>query len=101
MQWALDISREHWLSRIDEKTESDYFWVVRSHHVTYKKQAFEGDELLIRTYVKNINGPFSERIVDILRGDQLIVEVESNWCFLTKETQKIKRVPEEIQRLFK
>ena len=101
MQWALDISRAHWLSAIDEAIDARYFWMVRSHHVEYKKQAFLDDELHIKTYVDGYRGPFSDRIVRIYREDELLVEVKSNWCLIDRETQKLKRVPEEIQSLFK
>ncbi|MEO9482526.1 MAG: thioesterase family protein [Ekhidna sp.] len=101
MQWALDISRAHWLARINEEIDKEYFWMVRSHHVEYRKQAFLGDVLTIKTYVQGYRGPFSDRIVKIYQQDQLLVEVKSNWCLIERETQKLKRVPEEIQTLFK
>ncbi|WP_436517878.1 acyl-CoA thioesterase [Ekhidna sp. To15] len=101
MQWALDISRAHWLSEISKEIDSQYFWMVRSHHVEYKKQAFFGDELLVQTFVSGYRGPFSERIVKISRDEELLVEVKSNWCLIERKTQKLKRVPEEIQVLFK
>lgn len=100
LQWALDISREHWLSLADEKITDHYFWVVRKHEIDYFKQSFEGDNLEINTYVASIRGPFSERIVQIRKESEMIVEVKSNWVFLERSSQKLKRVPEEIQTLF-
>ncbi len=75
--------------------------MVRTHHVEYKKQAFLNDELLIKTFVEGYRGPFSERVVKIYKGEDLLVEVKSNWCLIERSTQKLKRVPEEIQHLFK
>lgn len=100
LEWALEISREHWLSKASKEAIQNNFWVVRRHLVEYKAQAFEGDRLLIETFVESIRGPFSERVVRISRGQELLVEVRSNWCFLDRFTQKLKRVPEEIQQLF-
>ena len=101
MKWALDISRAHWLSEITEEIDGQYFWMVRSHHVEYKKQAFLGDEITVKTYVEGYRGPFSDRVVKIYKGEELLVQVKSNWCLIERETQKLKRVPEEIQSLFK
>ncbi|MEP1035490.1 thioesterase family protein [Ekhidna sp.] len=101
MQWALDISRAHWLAEVTEEIDLQYFWMVRSHHVEYKKQAFLGDEITVKTYVEGYRGPFSDRIVKICNANELLVEVKSNWCLIERETQKLKRVPEEIQALFK
>lgn len=100
MQWALDISREHWLSNVTQEVVENFFWVVRRHHIEYKGQAFEGDGLVVKTFVESIRGPFSERVVQIFKNEELITEVRSNWCFLDRKTQKLKRVPEEIQKLF-
>jgi len=100
LQWALDISGEHWHLLAGSEVTDQYFWVVRKHEIEYLKQAFEGDELEIKTYVENIRGPFSERIVQIYKESELIVKVKSNWCFLERSSQKLKRVPEEVQALF-
>lgn len=100
MQWALDISRDHWLSEISDEINEQYFWMVHSHHVEYRKQAFLGDEITIKTYVEGYRGPFSDRIVKIYKDEDLLVQVKSNWCLIERETQKLKRVPEEIQALF-
>ena len=101
MRWALDISREHWLERINPTIDEQYFWMVRTHHVEYKKQAFLGDEVTVKTYVEGYRGPFSDRTVKIYKGDELLVQVKSNWCLIDRDTQKLKRVPDEIQNLFK
>ena len=100
LQWALDISRDHWLSVVSKTVVESYFWVVRSHHIDYLQQAFEGDEIEIRTFVESIRGPFSERIVQIIKNGEQIVKVKSGWCFLERSTKKLKRVPEEIKALF-
>ena len=100
LQWALDISRKHWLSRITKEIDNEYFWMVRSHHVEYKKQAFLGDLLSVKTYVEGYRGPFSDRIVKIYKEDNLLVQVKTNWCLIERKTQKLKRVPEEIKMLF-
>ena len=100
LQWALDISRKHWLTRITEEIDHSYFWMVRTHHVEYKKQAFLDEEITVKTYVDGYRGPFSDRVVKIYRNEELLVEVRSNWCLIERQSQKLKRVPEEIQVLF-
>lgn len=100
LQWAVEISREHWLSKVSEEIANNYFWLVRSHHIEYKKQAFLDEQLIVKTYVKSVNGPLSERIVEIWRGEILVAKVNSNWCFLNSKTQKLERVPEEVMILF-
>ena len=100
LKWALDVSRDHWVSSVSKDVQSNYFWVVRAHHIEYLKPAFEGDEIQIQTFVQSIRGPFSERIVHMLKHGELIVKVKSNWCFLGKSNQKLTRVSEEVKELF-
>ncbi len=100
LQWALDISRDHWISQVDEEIRDKYFWVVRKHQIEYLKPAFEKDEIELLTFVQGIRGPFSERLVHVLREGEVIVKVSSNWCFLERASQKLRRVPEEIKELF-
>ena len=101
LQWALDISRKHWLSRITKQIDESYFWMVRTHQVEYRKQAYLDDVVSVQTYVDGYRGPFSDRIVKIYKGEELLVHVKTNWCLIERATQKLKRVPGEIQVLFK
>ena len=100
LQWVQDVSEEHWLSKTDQELNSNYFWVVRSHQLNYKKQVFGGDQITIKTYVANFKGPFSERVVEFYKEDELVVSSISNWCFLAISDLKPTRIPEEIQELF-
>lgn len=100
LQWIQDVAKAHWFSKTNDVINSSYFWVVRSHHIEYKKQAFAEDRLRVKTFVSNYKGPFSERIVQFYRDEELIVEAKSNWCLIGTAEQKPKRVPAEIQDLF-
>ena len=100
LQWALAISREHWLAKITKEIDETFFWMVRTHHVEYRKQAFLGDQLTVQTYVAGYRGPFSDRIVKVYKEEDLLVEVKTNWCLIERQTQKLRRVPTEIQELF-
>ncbi len=47
LQWVQDIAGAHWQSLIAGKTEAFGLWVVRSHHIEYKRQAKLGDSLRV------------------------------------------------------
>ncbi|MEP1095666.1 MAG: acyl-CoA thioesterase [Cyclobacteriaceae bacterium] len=100
LQWVQDISKEHWLSKTDDLINSKMFWVVRSHHIDYKKQVFLGDQLKVKTFVNSCRGPFSERVVEFWRAKDQVARAKSNWCLLGTGDQKPLRVPDEIQSLF-
>ncbi len=113
LDWVQTAASEHW-----NHATSDYFkdedlteerigikkmaWVVLDHHIRYKAEALEGEELIIKTYVEKMSGVRSERHTVITRkNDQkILVTAVTNWCLLKMPEAKPMRIPEEILRLF-
>ncbi len=113
LDWVQTAASKHW----NHATE-DYFkdedlteerigikkmaWVVLDHHIRYKAEALEGEELIIKTYVEKMSGVRSERHTVITRkSDQkILVTAVTNWCLLKMPEAKPMRIPEEIHRLF-
>ena len=102
LQWVQDIAGAHWQSLIIGKKESFGLWVVRSHHIEYKRQAKLGDTLRILTHVELTAGFMSERKVRFYLDDSstLVAQCSTQWCYLDPTTQKLLRIPEEIHDLF-
>lgn len=102
LQWVQDIAGAHWQSLIAGKTEAFGLWVVRSHHIEYKRQAKLGDNLRAVTHVELTKGFLSERIVRFYLEDTttLVAQCSTQWCYLDPTTQKLLRIPEDIHALF-
>ena len=101
LEWIQDISKEHWMSKAPEIIQKEVVWVVLSHHIAYKKAAFLGEELLIKTHVAQNSGVTSKRIVEISNAERgLLVQSETEWCLLNASTLKPMRIPERIKQLF-
>lgn len=77
-------------------------WVVMDHHITYKAAAFEGDKIVVTTFVKTFTAATSVRHTEIRRkGDEkILVSAVTNWCLLKMPAAKPMRVPAEIIALF-
>ena len=76
-------------------------WVARSHKITYLKPAFEGDELVIKTWVTNMKSAISLRRYEILnKRGEILAKAETNWAFVNYEKQKPTRIPEEVSNCF-
>lgn len=101
LKWVLEISEKHWASVVSDQLKKTLVWVVLSHHIQYKQQAFEDDMITAKTWVQTIHGVTSERVVMLYRGDTLLVQCVSNWCLLDARTKKPKRIDKEIVDLFK
>lgn len=76
-------------------------WVVRSHNITYIKPAFEGDELVIRTWVASARPALSVRKYEIRHENgTLLARAETEWVFINYEKQRPIRIPAEVACCF-
>jgi len=76
-------------------------WVVRSHQITYLKPAFEGDEVVIRTWVTNMKPATSLRLYEIQnKAGEVLARAETDWAFVNYGTQKPTRIPAEVANSF-
>ncbi len=73
-----------------------FTWFVKSHFVEYKKPAFEGDELIVKTWIKEVGKIISKREYEIYKKDILIAKGETEWIFVDLKTQRPKKIPKEI-----
>ena len=101
LEWIQDISKEHWQLKASAELQQAMVWVVLSHHIEYKKAAFLGEEILLRTYVADNSGVTSNRIVEISHPERgLLVRSETAWCLLNADSLKPMRIPESVKMLF-
>lgn len=76
-------------------------WVVRSHNIVYLKPAYEGDSIVIKTWVSNMKAVTSLRKYEIYNGDgEILAKAETNWAFVNYATQKPTRIPAAITENF-
>ena len=68
LQWVQDIAGAHWQKLIEGKEESFGLWVVRSHHIEYKRQAKLGDRLRVMTHIRSDRRLFKRTTCALLFG---------------------------------
>ena len=102
VQWVNDIAKQNWEQIATPTIKSEYFWVMLSNHMDYKQAAYLDDSLLIKTYVTKSEGVTSIRIVDIYnkKTNALLATSKTNWCLISKKTQKPARITPAIRNLF-
>lgn len=102
VQWVQDVAEQHWNSKATQDILEHFYWVMISHHIQYKGQAILGDELLLKTYVTKSEGVTSTRMVEIhnKNSGKLLTTSETNWCFMSKASNRPTRIPQEIIELF-
>ena len=76
-------------------------WVVRSHQVTYLRQALEREVIEVLTWVANMRRSTSLRKYEIRNaaGD-LLARAQTDWAFIDYAQQRPVRVPPEVADSF-
>ena len=102
LEWVQDISREHWSELSNPEWDAQYFWVVRSHHIEYRRGAVAGDLLLLTTFVPEVTGPLSRRVVEICLAEsgEMVARCETQWCLIDSATKRPSRIPAPIRNCF-
>ncbi len=98
LHWVQDVAKAHWEHAANTKWLTDFAWVALSHHIEYKKPAFLGDTLVVRTHVHDFGGVKSHRLVRIVNKatEALVVQASTQWCLIKRDTFKPTRVPNEM-----
>jgi acyl-CoA thioester hydrolase len=103
VRWVQDVAEAHWNSNTSQTIRQDYYWVMISHHIKYKGEAFLGDIITLKTFILESKGVKSIRAVEIYNKDtqKLLATSETTWCFMSHETNRPARIPEDIIKLFR
>ncbi len=102
VQWVQDIAEEHWEVRATDEQKAQVIWVVVKHEISYKNEAFLGEQVLLQTYVGAATHVTSTRHVIIKNSDtgKLLAEAKTTWCLLDAESKKPVKISEELKRVF-
>jgi len=100
--WTQEVAKIHWEKIKGMTSNTNAVWMVRNHQVNYRLGAFLGDYIRIETYVEEVRGPLSLRVVAFYndKTDQLLVRCKTQWCWVELESRKPLKVTEEIKKLF-
>jgi acyl-CoA thioester hydrolase len=101
LQWVNDVSALHWDSLSNDEINLKYIWVAVRHEIDYLKPAFLNEKIIIKTWIATLEGVKSVRKVEIYRGEELLAKSKTTWVLLDAKTQKITRIPKEIEEIFK
>ncbi|QDT55074.1 acyl-CoA thioesterase YbgC [Caulifigura coniformis] len=87
--WPMSRYREHGVA-----------WVVRRHTVEYLLPAVEGERIVVKTWVADMQRVTSLRRYEISTTDRLLARAETNWAFIRTGDGKLTRIPEHVSASF-
>jgi acyl-CoA thioester hydrolase len=82
--------------------EAGMGWVARTHRIDYLRPAFEGESLVVETWVSGFRNVSSTRRYEILRTTDgvLLAKAETRWAFVAFPTGKPLAIPESLRQAF-
>jgi acyl-CoA thioester hydrolase len=99
LRYVQDAAIGHWKT-VPQEIASQIIWMARRHEIDYLKQAFLGDELIVKTWVDDFVGVKSIRHCEIMRGDEILARSVTHWISLDAQTFRPKRITEEVVKQF-
>lgn len=102
VQWVQNIAELHWNKESSEDQKTNYYWVMVQHLIKYKGAALVNDKIYLKTFIKESKGVKSTRIVEIYNAEskKLLAVSETQWCLISRATNKPTRVTLELESLF-
>ena len=99
VQWMQDVATLHFtaLGGLPLMEVHGASWVARSHRIEYLRPAFEGDGLMVRTWVATMERVKSQRRYEFEKEGQLLARGETEWVFVDAGNGRPKRIPEEMK----
>lgn len=102
VQWVQHIAELHWNKESSEDQKRNYYWVMVQHLIKYKGAALMNDQIYLKTFIKESKGVKSIRIVEIYnaKSKKLLAVSETQWCLISRNTNKPTRITAELESLF-
>ena len=105
LEWFIDTAIQHadtmgWGMSVCK--EMNLAWVAKSHTIEYLSPAYQGDELLISTWVEKVTPTRITRCYECKRinDDQPIAKGKTVWVIVDYESGKPRALPEELKAKF-
>lgn len=100
VRWVQEVAAAHWHALAPAEALEQYRWVVLRHEVDYLKPALPGDELTGITWVDEMEGVKSIRVVEIRKGETVLAKARTTWVMLAADSGRPTRISPELAKQF-
>ena len=102
LRWMLDAATAH-ADAVDATSTTEVLggtWFVKAHRIDYLRPAFLNDMLVIQTWIASAGRVRSTRKYRILRGDETLVQGETDWVYVNADTGRPCMIPKDVLDCF-
>jgi len=102
LRWVQEVAAAHWAAVARAEDRGAIVWVVLRHEIDDVKPAFEGDELVARTWVETWHGATSDRRTEVRRASdgEVLARARTMWCALDAACRKPRRLAAAVSAPF-
>jgi acyl-CoA thioester hydrolase len=102
VRWVQDVAVAHWKAAAPDIDQKKLLWVVLRHEIDYKQPAFQGEQLIARTWVGHATRLKFERHTEFFRASDgaLLAKARTVWCPIDALTAKPIEVSSEVRGRF-
>ncbi len=105
LSWLMDAAVAHSAAQGWNASRYDALgcvWVVRSHEIKYIEPAYVDQEVIVRTWVADMNKVSSTRRYRVLRAqdNRVLAKASTRWAFVDLAGGKLHPVPEIVTSSF-
>ncbi|MEO9131562.1 MAG: thioesterase family protein [Sphingomonas sp.] len=102
LKWVQEAVINHWQRFAPADAVASHLWVALKHEITYRKPTFLDDEVIATVLLEKVQGARAFYETIIRRGEDVLAEVKSSWCYIDAETLRPARIAQSvIERFFK
>ena len=102
VRWVQEIAVAHWNAVAPPAMRDANVFIVLRHEIDYREPVLPGETVEARTWLGRARGPRFQRFVDIRKpgAARASAEASTDWCMLSAETKRPKRVGADILKAF-
>jgi len=102
LRWVQEAAIAHWTSAAHPDDRDAMLWVVSRHEIDYRRPAFEGDEIIARTWVGTAKRLAFDRHTEIVRRSdgRVLAEARTVWVPIDPATGRPTDVSDRVRNQF-
>ena len=100
LTWVQAAVLHHWRRLAPKEALAGHVWVALQHQIRYRRPAFLNDHIMVKVVLNRLAGARAFYTTLITRGDVVLAEVQSCWCYLDAATRKPVRIARDIVNRF-
>ena len=100
LKWVQEAVVEFWEKVAPPEAVTRHLWIALSHEIKYRRPTFLDDLVVADVIAERIEGAKAFFTTVIMRGEEVLAEVKSQWCCLDAVTRRSARLARDIAAKF-